>query len=370
MTELLIVSKPRGRTFKWIQGYKQFQTPILAKGFIFTPLGEEDTSLGVNAGFSNKLVNTPPRIRRGQRIIPPMSIKLQSIKLRVYRSHQNLTGNAYVELWDDDSGLPGSLIKTLGSIDVSNLPVGEWAYVEISVGDYTLQANTPYWIVIKYDKIYVETDNATYARIYTLSVSASSTTTTDKYSAYTTDDDGSTWSQDTSHSLAIWLYCYEGSMSVDKDANELVVNFDFIYPSAGEKRLEITFTSTSNLSDMELNGTSIGTSLAKEDSIPQADSYTLRFKTSSTEYAVDCSIQRWLYFSKTSITLDDLDVTEAYLQEIEFGVDGGTLRIDDDPANEIVGSSGEKIQFTDILVPFRKLEWIDGGGEVLILGVE
>ena len=70
------------------------------------------------------------------------------------------------------------------------------------------------------------------------------------------------------------------------------------------------------------------------------------------------------------ITLEDLDVSEAYLQEIGYGADGGVLRVDDSPDSDIVGSANETIQFTDILVPFRKLEWISGGGEVLILGVE
>ena len=70
------------------------------------------------------------------------------------------------------------------------------------------------------------------------------------------------------------------------------------------------------------------------------------------------------------ITLEDLDVSEAYLQEIGYGADGGVLRVDDSPDSDLVGSANENLQFTDILVPFRKLEWISGGGEVLILGVE
>ena len=68
--------------------------------------------------------------------------------------------------------------------------------------------------------------------------------------------------------------------------------------------------------------------------------------------------------------MDDLDVSEAYLQEIEFGPDGGVLRVDDSPDSDLAGSANEALQFADILVPLRKLEWISGGGEVLILGVE
>ena len=116
----------------------------------------------------------------------------------------------------------------------------------------------------------------------------------------------------------------------------------------------------------------MGTSLEKEDEIPQADNYTVTYvyDVDASSYSLSVSIQRHLYYNKASVTLDDLDVSEAYLQEIEFGGDGGVLRIDDSPDSDLVGSANEMIQFTDILVPFRKLEWISGGGEVLILGVE
>jgi len=341
MTELLIVSRPRGRIFKWIQGYKEYQDPIAAKGFSIYPL-EGNEWLGTAHKYE------------GFRFVAPITCKLKKIKISM-RKEGSPSGTAYIQLWSDDSGSPGSKIgDDLASFDSANLTT-DYQYYEFDV-DADLQASTAYWIVIYFP-------NATSDNF--IQVHKFDNYTSDRYRAYS--DDGSTWTTN-NYTADMYLHGHENSMNLDND--ELIAAFDFIYPSAGETRLEVTFTTSTNLSDMELNGTSIGTTLAKEDSIPQADNYTLRFKTTSTEYAIDCSIQRWLYFSKTSLTLDDLDVTEAYLQEIEFGADGGTLRIDDDPANEMVGSAGEKIQFTDILVPFRKLEWISGGGEVLILGVE
>ncbi|RLG09928.1 MAG: hypothetical protein DRN68_00310 [Thaumarchaeota archaeon] len=149
------------------------------------------------------------------------------------------------------------------------------------------------------------------------------------------------------------------------------ISFDFIYAGAAEKRLEMTFTSSTGLSKIMVNDQDTGTDLTKEESIPQADNYVVKLVvTDGADYDLEGSLQRWLYYNKTSITLDDLAVSEAYIQEIDYGSDGGVLRIDDDPAGDLVGSADEKVQFIDILVPFRKLEWISGGGEVLVLGVE
>ena len=88
------------------------------------------------------------------------------------------------------------------------------------------------------------------------------------------------------------------------------------------------------------------------------------------KYLLEVSVQRWIYYNKKAISLNDLDFSEAYLQEVEFGSDGGVLRIDDDPDGELTGSANEKIILTGVVIPFRKLEWISGSGEVLILGVE
>ena len=119
-----------------------------------------------------------------------------------------------------------------------------------------------------------------------------------------------------------------------------------------------------------VNDQDYGTSLTKDESIPEADNYTVKIKYYPGSNGISYSIQRYLYYNKTVITLEDLDVSEAYLQEIGYGADGGVLRVDDSPDSDLVGSANENLQFTDILVPFRKLEWISGGGEVLILGVE
>jgi hypothetical protein len=86
-------------------------------------------------------------------------------------------------------------------------------------------------------------------------------------------------------------------------------------------------------------------------------------------YDFQVSIQRYLYYSATSITLGQLGLSHAYVWKIYFS-SNGQLRFDDNPDSDLIANSGTTITFTDVLVPFRKLEWIQGGGEIDILGVE
>ncbi|MCD6341609.1 MAG: hypothetical protein J7L83_01985, partial [Thaumarchaeota archaeon] len=154
---------------------------------------------------------------------------------------------------------------------------------------------------------------------------------------------------------------------------ELQLSLDFLYSGTAVKRLQESLSKTNvTIADVRVNGVSVGTSLEKEDEIPQADNYTVTYvyDVDASNYSLSASIQRYLHYNKTSITLDDLDMSEAYVQEIGFGEDGGILRIDDSPDSDLLGSANETIHFADVLVPFRKLEWVSGGGEVLILGVE
>ena len=134
----------------------------------------------------------------------------------------------------------------------------------------------------------------------------------------------------------------------------------------------MTISESPTITDIEVNGQSVGTSLTKEEEIPQADNYTITFKcdVNAKSYSLSGSIQRYLYYNKQVLTLDDLGASEAYLLEINFGSSGGILRIDDSPDSDLMGAENETLQFTDILIPFRKLEWLSGGGKVLILGVE
>jgi len=350
MTELLIVSKPRGRIHKWIYGqYKEYLDPI---GF---DRGSFTNPLVINATGSSYSIR--PRDNpnyslkyRAQRFKTPNAqtdegyFLLQKVRLSLKKSIDNPPGTVKIELRSDNGGVPGSLIYTIASFPISNLGT------DFSVQEFTLNSpqqlspDTYYWIYVYY------VDDGTGSLYWEGSSS-------DVYA------DGYAWDNQNGIQSGIDYY-----LEVVYASPKFTINLDFIYDGAAEKRLEITFSGSVTIDNITINSQSAGTDLLKEDSIPQADNYTIVLTVSSGD--VKGSIQRWLYFNKNPVTLDDLNFSEAYIQEIDYGSDGGVLRIDDDPAGDLVGSANETLQFTDIFIPFRKLEWISGGGEVLILGVE
>ena len=264
-------------------------------------------------------------------------------------------GTLYVELWSDNDGVPGSKIADIGSINVADITTDSAGadYEFTPSSPISLNLETHYWIVLYYPN-YTGEGAGTPKVVY--SYKADSDIYSDGKSA--TSSDGSSWTTDV-NDLRVEIY-FE---------LEIQINFDFIYSGTGIKRLEATVTCDTVLK-IYVNGQDMGASLTKDESIPDADNYTIKIQYYPDSNGISYSIQRYLYYNKTVITLEDLDVSEAYIQEVEYGAEGGVLRIDDNPEADLIGSVNETIQFTDILVPFRKLEWISGGGEVLILGVE
>ena len=350
MTELLIVSKPRGRIFKWIGGgvYKKYQSPVdksfTAKGINL--IEGTGTAVPLHAGG----ITYRAQRFKTQASEAGLSLKLYRVIVRLEKVGSP-SGTLYVEIWSDDAGSPGSKLADVGSIDVSTIDTSFADYDFTPSTEINLDFDTYYWVVVHYNG----GDDSNYVEM----VRASEDTYADGYGKSKTET-GSWSAEEYDYWIAIY-FRYVFAFTID-----------FIYSGTGEKRLESTVTN-GTVEDVKVEGVSVGTSLEKTDSIAQVDNYDLEFKI-ATETDIPRTItittQRYLYYAKTSITLDDLDVSEAYLQEIEFGGDGGVLRVDDSPDSDIVGSANETIQFTDILVPFRKLEWISGGGEVLILGVE
>jgi len=344
MTELLIVSKPRGRIHKWIYGqYRSYLAPIN-----FSKSG----SLSLTVTATGKRVEVYQTGDLAQRFkTPDVKVTLSQVSLWLDNDHTSASKSIDVYLYDDADGVPGSQVAFLGTITIpANSSIAERILSGLNV---ELEPNSYYWI-------YLPDTGEDYR--YRIGVEYSDA---DPYA------DGYVWCSGGDY--------YSGKQdswdihfALVYSSGKAEIPIDFIYDGAAEKRLQIDFTSSTGLSKIVVNGQDAGADLLKEESIPQADNYIieLRVGPEGANYALSGSIQRWLYYNKTTITLDDLSVSEAYLQEIEFGSDGGVLRVDDDPAGDIAGSAGEKVTFTDILVPFRKLEWISGGGEVLILGVE
>jgi len=330
MTELLIVSKPRGRIFKWIGGgvYKSYKDPVSKS--VSDSVGDLIVS---GSTYDEEIIGSG----RWESHTTPDKQNLAVEKVRVWlKRYGSPSGSIKVELWNEDGT---TKIADIGSIDVSEITTDTYGeeYDFAPSSTIQLDPNTTYRVKVWHDGAY-DASNYVAGKYYT-------DTGRDKIDLY----------------LKFFI---QGA--------ELQISLDFLYSGTAVKRLQESLSKTNvTITDVRVNGISVGTSLEKEDEIPQADSYTVTYTydVDADRYTLSASIQRYLHYNKTSITLDDLDVSEAYLQEIEFSSDG-VMRIDDNPDSDIVGSAGEKIQFTDILVPFRKLEWISGGGEVLILGVE
>jgi len=346
MTELLIVSKPRGRIFKWIGGgiYKEYLNPIIGSDDL-ADIIMSGTFSGIDAKYMAQQFYVKPT--------NCSSIKLRKVVVKLSRTSY-ADGILYVELWSDNNGVPGSKIADIGSMNVADITTDSAGadYEFTPSSPISLNPETHYWIVLHYPNYAGESINPKAVHSY----KADSDIYPDGKSA--TSSDGSSWMTDVKD-LKVDVY-FEV---------EIEINFDFIYSGTGVKRLEATITCDTILK-IYVNDQDYGTSLTKDESIPEADNYKVKIKYYPGSNGISYSIQRYLYYSKTVITLEDLDVSEAYLQEIGYGADGGVLRVDDSPDSDLVGSANETIQFTDILVPFRKLEWISGGGEVLILGVE
>ena len=330
MTELLIVSKPRGKIFKWIGGgvYKTYKDPVS---------GSKSDSVGdliVSGDNPEEITVDEDGIWESHTTPDKQNLTVEKVRVWL-RRYGSPSGSIKVELWDEDKT---SKIADIGSKDVSTISTDGGEYDFVPSSTIHLDPNTTYQIKVWHDGSR-DHDNKIVGRRYA-----------------------------SNNRKKIDLY-----IKLFIQGAELEISLDFIYSGTAIKRLQESISKINvTITDVKVNGQSVGTSLEKEDEIPQADNYTVTYvyDVDASSYSLSVSIQRHLYYNKASVTLDDLDVSEAYLQEIEFGGDGGVLRIDDSPDSDLVGSANEKIQFTDILVPFRKLEWISGGGEVLILGVE
>ncbi|MCS7126550.1 MAG: hypothetical protein NZ929_06560 [Aigarchaeota archaeon] len=350
MTELVIITDKRGRYFRWVGGgiYRTYLSPVT--GGVSDSL--DDIILSPTSTTDAPIYSSTSR--RAQQFITPNknNLALKDVSLRLQR-YGSPTGTLYVELWSDSGDLPSSKIADIGSISVPTISTSYTYYTFTPSSTISLSPNTKYWIVATY----TGGDTANYV-LWRRS-------TTDLNTSYYTATFTTSWTREVNDfDITIRFMFTNITYSL---------NMDFIYAGTGERRLKDTGTKTNvNLTDVRVNGQSVGTSLEETDQIPQSNSYTITyyFTPTANSYSLGVSIQRYLYYAATSITLDNLYCSEAYIQKIKYGPSGGLLRIDDSPDSDIIGAPNETIIFQDILVPFRKLEWVTGSGEVEILGVE
>ncbi|MDW8074109.1 MAG: choice-of-anchor R domain-containing protein [Nitrososphaerota archaeon] len=60
------------------------------------------------------------------------------------------TGTLYVNLRNDSDGVPGTVLTTIGSIDVSTLSTSFTDYNFTMSSPYSLTAGTPCWVTVEY----------------------------------------------------------------------------------------------------------------------------------------------------------------------------------------------------------------------------
>jgi hypothetical protein len=356
MTELVVVSRPRMRYLKWIGGgvYKTYLAPISTPQVdLIKPdyaAAFTETAIPMYAGSVTRVA---------QQVIAPSSSQLSNLALfRVVAKLQRVgspTGTLSVRLYSDSANTPGSLLATIGSRDVST--------ISTTATEYTFDAATPpsvtqgakYWISVEYG-------------------GGNSTNYVRTFKDAGTDRDTSVLGA--SYTTAWTTEIYDRVMAAGFQADYSYGPFDFIYSGVAEKRLRITenFSAVSVIA-RKLNNQSFSSAITETTVIPQADNYSLVYTvrgTPNTYVAVgtfSLSIQRYLYYTTTSITLNQLGYSEGYIWKIIFPSGTNQLQVDDNP-DAVFSGSNTTMSFADAPIPFRKLEWIAGGGEVEILVVE
>ncbi|MEM4497312.1 MAG: choice-of-anchor R domain-containing protein [Nitrososphaerota archaeon] len=306
-------------------------------------------------GTSNAVSIYSDYSRRAQQFLTPNKSGLVLNRVGIFLSkYGSPTGTLYARLYSNDNNFPGSPIATLGAVDVSTLPTASSEIIFTPLAAPSLNPNTLYWISVEYSG-----GNASnYVRI----LQTTSDVAPSYYSAYYT----TTWNRENNdYNMNIYLALTFSST--------WTVNLDYQYTGTATRRLEDTGSKTNVIiNSITVNGVNVGTTLEKTDIIPQSTSYQITYNYSvdrKSSYSLTATIQRYLLYEKTMITLDDLGVSEAYLAKIKFYTASSVLRIDGNPDSELIGNANEVITF-DKEIPFRKLEWIQGSGEAWIIGVE
>ncbi|MEM1966914.1 MAG: choice-of-anchor R domain-containing protein [Nitrososphaerota archaeon] len=355
MTELIIVSKPRLRFVKWVGGgvYKQYlaqlSTPTIypATGYLS----------GTRTAWRNLYTGSGGTTRAATQFTAVQSASVQN--LRLVRAWCTLaksgspSGTLYVRLYSDNNNVPGSSLATIGSLSVTSLTTSPTEYTFTPASPISLTQGTKYWIVVEYSG----GSSSNYVIIYT---GTSGNLTIRAYSSDTT------WTVESNTICA----------SVGHYSLTMVQTVDFVYSGVAEKRLKVIPDSGSTIiNERRLNGQSLSGDPVETQSIPQTSQYIIEYDvTGNNMWGTVAAWFRWtttryLYYAGSSITLDQLGGSEAYVARVSSG-NAFHLRIDDNPDADLITSGGATITFEPGTLPFRKLEWVSGGGEVDILVVE
>ncbi|MEM2591152.1 MAG: choice-of-anchor R domain-containing protein, partial [Thermofilaceae archaeon] len=344
MTELIIVSKPRLRFVKWVSGgiYKQYLEQ-LSTPTIYTATAELGGSRTAWRNlYSGGTTMAATQFTAGQ------SASVQNISLArawcTLAKSGSPSGTLYVRLYSDNNNVPGSSLATIGSLSVTSLTTSPTEYTFTPASPISLTQGTKYWIVVEY----TGGGSTNYVIIYTGTYGA---LTNRAY--YTTS-----WTVESNTRGA----------SVGHYSLTIVQTVDFVYSGAAEKRLKAApYTNYTTIDARRLNGQSLSGDLVETQSIPQTSQYTIEYDVtgnnmwSNSRAQFSWTTTRYLYYAGSSITLDQLGGSEAYVTRVSSG-NAFHLRIDDNPDADLITSGGATITFEPGTLPFRKLEWVSGSG--------
>jgi hypothetical protein len=365
MTEYIIVYKPRGRPVNYpYKLYKQVGPPTTFSLSLHT----YDTTALTGTGNFVSLYSGSTTFAAQQFIAPSTQTYVTGAQFgagRLYLSKTGSpTGTVTVTLRaDSGSNTPGTTLATVATFDASTLGTGAFIEWEIPAGT-NLTLGAKYWLVINYGG-----GNSS----NTVNVHRTSATLTGLFSATSTT--GTTWTTSSTSWFSIgarfrYLYSY---------------TFSFPYMSAfqSEKRIsqlvECVGSADTVISGglveetVTVNSQSVEPPLVKETAIPQATSYTLtgrflhkRFASDSTRFTTT----PYLYFTDPDLNVEDLEASEAYLLRVVFAEDGSILRINGLTDSDLYGNANTAIDFADLAIPVRRLEWIYGSGECTLLVID
>jgi hypothetical protein len=363
MTEYIIVYKPRGRPVNY--PYKLFRqigplTTFSLSLHTYNTLTQTGTFVSLYSGSTTFAAQ--------QFQAPPSQTYVTGVQFgagRLYLSKTGSpTGTVTVTLRaDSGSNTPGTTLATVATFDASTLGTGANIEWEIPAGT-SLTLGAKYWLVINYGG-----GNST----NTVNVHRASDSLTGLYSATSTN--GTTWTTSSTSWFSIgarfrYLYSYSlgfpytSAFQSEKRINQLIecINLVGNVISGGLVEEEVT-----------VNSQSVTPPLVKETAIPQATSYTIsgRFlhKRFSSEFA-RFTTTPYLYFTDPDLNVEDLGASEAYLLRVVFAENGSILRVNGLTDSDLYGNANTAIDFADLAIPVRRLEWIYGSGECTLLVID
>jgi hypothetical protein len=265
---------------------------------------------------------------------------------------------------DSGSNTPGTTLATLATFDAATLTTSASSYTwEIPAGT-ALTLGARYWLVINYGG-----GNSS----NTVNVHRTSASLTGLYSATSTN--GTTWTTSSTSWFSIgarfrYLYSYSlgfpytSAFQSEKRISQLVECVSSTGPIISGGLEEETVT---------VNSQSVTPPLVKETTIPQVTSYTISGRFLHKRFASDSArftTTPYLYFTDPDLNVEDLGASEAYLLRVVFAENGSILRINGLTDSDLYGDANTAIDFADLAIPVRRLEWIYGSGECTLLVID